>query len=181
LGQEHRLKERPKPTREDAVNATDIANDLHNDFVSSGAMWRSLMKAREAGIVQFDQHRVERVVMLHMVVACCKVDDLLAHPPYAMLLGDFERDWRRDVRRHIAAVQLRDLRNGYMGHIHYGDLNRPMYASELDALLKKVTGGKMDTFVDWACGDQSPMMLMLAIRNFLAEKHTIKSGEIVNR
>lgn len=168
--------------RDVAVDAVDILNDLLNDLTSAAGIYRSLMARKAEGLVGFQQHVLDRVVMGHMTIAIFKVDELLSHPTYARSLGDKHVEWRRAVRKQIAERQLAQFRNTYAGHIHCRERKRPLRTSEMEDLRNKVMGGDMDAFVSWVVdGEQCVRALLYALRASLEEEYLIKPEEILDR
>ena len=171
------------PSRDDAVDAVDILNDLYNDFFSASALWRSLMRHKAEGRLGFQQHILDRVVMSHISIALFKVDELFGHPKYCALFGNLEIDERRKVRKEIAEKNLRTLRSGYLGHILSDDLGRPLRTSEMERLRERVMGDDMNNFVSWVADGERPVMLLLRrMRDHIQKQYGIDpQKEILDR
>jgi hypothetical protein len=167
-------------TRERAIDAVDLLNDLVVDLSSAVALWRSMLDARASGIANFDPGVLQRLCLGQICIGLYKLHEVLG--TYSATFGARLVEERRSMRREIELRGALALRNECIGHIHTRADGRPLRASEVDAKIATLTNNDLERFLAWLCDDKESIhRTLLDLRDGLMTDFAIEPREIMER
>lgn len=137
-----------RDSRAQAVDAVDVLNDLVGDYITATNVLREYQILHNNGKLPTAlMVGIQRMCMSHVVLACCKFIEF--HERFHVLLTSEQRTTSKTLIAEFRRCGIPAFRNKAIGHIWDNDKNRPLYLSEIEHFLAKITAGDMPGFLEW--------------------------------
>ncbi len=173
-------------SREEAIEATHILNDLIGDFVA-GVVTLKDNQRRFSDEKKFANALIasNKMCLSHIIISFDKW--LEFYKRYHRLFSGELHKTCKMLTKQITIREVEKFRDRCIGHVLDKDTNRPLFPSEVNEGLNKIIGNDIDIFLNWVhntSGDKYPETVTSIVeecRDFLADSFKIPHSEIMEK
>lgn len=173
-------------SRERAINAVDLLNDLVGDFITGTmVLARYHAECRTGSITPQQLAGINKMCVSHLVLGLNKWAEF--YDRFHDLIPSELKDHAKRIKKTIEGRKFLDFRNKYVGHIWDKDNDRPLLNSEIVDRLNKIMNDDARAFLRWLNHpdsveySKSVAGTSEAIRDSIAAEFGIKPGDILDR
>ncbi len=173
-------------SRERAIDAIDILNDLLGDLVISGKVLQKFSRAHNQGHLNMEQMvSVQKMCLSNLILALTKWLEFYEH--YHDLIPDEFREIVKKTNKTLNEKKVREFRNKCIGHIWDKPNKRPLVLSEIMHRLDNIVGGNMPDFLRWINNPNNNeypntlLSIVESLRDTLASNNEISPSEVIER
>ncbi|MEN8135116.1 MAG: hypothetical protein ABFS18_06210 [Thermodesulfobacteriota bacterium] len=176
----------PEITRNKAIEATHILNDLIGDFVVAVVTLKDYQK-RLGGKAEWANGLVAANKM-------CLSFIVLGFDKWIEFFGHYHRLFDGELHANCKTLTktfrnrgVTKFRNKCIGHVLDNKTKKPLFPSDVNQSLQKIIGEDLGAFLNWVHnidGDQYPETVASIVeeaRNYLAEEYDIPHKEIMSK
>lgn len=173
-------------TREKAIDAVDVLNDIIGDLAAGTNVFREYRERYKAGTFSAPQlSAVQKMCFSHLALALCKLLEFWQN--YQKLVPDTFRQNLKNLNGTIRKRGAKDFRNKVAGHIWDKKLQRPLRQTEVMKMLETLLGAHADHFLNWVndpAKNEYPITVLSVVeslRDAIATQYEIAPTEILER
>ena len=169
--------------RNRAVEAVDILNDFIGDCVASVNVFSDYsekFKSNNTALVV-----IYRLCMSYLLLTLDKW--LEFYDRYHKLIPADLHGECKQLTKELRSRNIEDFRNTCVGHVWNKKKKRPLYNSEIDAALERITKGDIPGFLKWVNDPSNNVFpativsIVETLKDRLSEEHKIDYAEIIKR
>ncbi len=167
-----------KDERTRAIEAFDILNDFIGDCVTPVNVFQYFLIKWKG-----DE---ERKQSLNAVFRLCASQAILTlykwvefYKKYHSLIPEELKTETKLLLKRIEAREIEEFRNSHIGHIWNKTENRPLYNSEIDKLLRRITLGHAGNFMMWIHNSEdnsypkTVVSIIMKLRDLIGQNYSI--------
>lgn len=175
-----------EPTRDLAIDAVDVLNDLIGDFVAGTLVLLDYHQRHKAGYVTLQQMTgVQKMCLSHLVLAFAKLQEFWDR--FHRVVPVEHRERFKELNRALKHKDVKEFRNKVVGHIWDNSLRRPLRHSEIMNRLEALTDGHLSEFLRWVNNPQdntyprTVRSIVETVRDSMVTEYGIQPDEVIDR
>ena len=171
-----------KKTREDAIDAADILNDMVGDFVTGVMVFKLINTISDLGSART---AAEKMCLSHLILSFDKWIEF--YNQYHGLFEDQLHDECKSLKMALERRRVEDFRDRCIGHILDKKTKRPLHNSEILERLEKIVGNDLQSFLSWINNTdenvypKTVVSIVEEARDYLIKEYKIKLEEFLHR
>jgi hypothetical protein len=173
-------------TREKAVHAADILNDLIGDLFSGTMLFRQWINQFQRGQIPAElMVTIQKICISHLVLALCKFREF--YKRFRTVIPPKHLQTCKSLLHQIDQKGVLEFRNKCVGHIWDNDHQRPLKHSEIMKHLARLTDNDMQGFLNWINNPptnefpSTVISIVEIVRDALISEYSISPDEFLDR